>query len=56
MTLPIALSVARASGDRRFGAAIVLAVAYGASVGGIGTPVGTPPNLIGIRAMRAAHL
>jgi len=56
VTLPIALSVARASGDRRFGAAIVLAVAYGASVGGIGTPVGTPPNLIGIRAMRAAHL
>ncbi len=45
--LPIALSVAPARGDR-YGAALVLAVAWGASVGGLGTPVGTPPNLIGI--------
>ncbi|MEO0096383.1 MAG: DASS family sodium-coupled anion symporter, partial [candidate division WOR-3 bacterium] len=27
---------------------LMLIIAYGASVGGIGTPVGTPPNLIGI--------
>jgi len=52
VTLPVALSVARARGDRRFGAAAVLAIAYGASVGGIGTPIGTPPNLIGIGALR----
>jgi sodium-dependent dicarboxylate transporter 2/3/5 len=27
---------------------VMLIIAYGASVGGIGTPVGSPPNLIGI--------
>lgn len=32
----------------RFGTGMMLMVAYAASVGGIGTPVGTPPNLIGI--------
>ncbi len=51
VTLPVALSVARAGGDRRFGAALVLSIAYGASVGGIGTPIGTPPNLIGIAGL-----
>lgn len=52
VTLPIALAVARASGRPRFGAALVLAIAYGASVGGIGTPVGTPPNLLGLQRLR----
>jgi solute carrier family 13 (sodium-dependent dicarboxylate transporter), member 2/3/5 len=32
----------------RYGTGMMLMVAYAASVGGIGTPVGTPPNLIGI--------
>ncbi len=32
----------------RFGTGIMLMAAYGASTGGIATPVGTPPNLIGI--------
>lgn len=54
VALPIALSVAQASGDRRYGAAIVLAIAYGASMGGVGTPVGTPPNLIGIAQLHHA--
>ncbi|HKA55057.1 MAG TPA: SLC13 family permease, partial [Candidatus Binatia bacterium] len=29
-----------------FGTALMLMVAYGASIGGVGTPVGTPPNVI----------
>jgi solute carrier family 13 (sodium-dependent dicarboxylate transporter), member 2/3/5 len=33
---------------RRFALAIMLMTAFGASIGGMGTPVGTPPNLIGI--------
>lgn len=49
VALPIAVAVAR--GDRRFGAAMVLSIAYGASMGGIGTPIGTPPNLIGIASI-----
>lgn len=32
----------------RFGTGIMLMSAYAASAGGIGTPVGTPPNLIGL--------
>jgi sodium-dependent dicarboxylate transporter 2/3/5 len=32
----------------RFGTGMMLMAAYAASAGGIGTPVGTPPNLIGI--------
>ena len=53
IVLPLVLPIAAASGDRRFGAALVLSVAWAASVGGVGTPVGTPPNLIGLAAMRA---
>jgi sodium-dependent dicarboxylate transporter 2/3/5 len=32
----------------RFALAMMLVTAFGASIGGIGTPVGTPPNLIGL--------
>ncbi len=32
----------------RFGTALMLMIAYGASVGGLLTPIGSPPNLIGI--------
>ncbi len=35
-----------------FATGMMLMVAYGASVGGIGTPVGSPPNLIGIGLIR----
>jgi sodium-dependent dicarboxylate transporter 2/3/5 len=42
------LSDARAPGAFAFAAALLLANAFGASIGGLATPVGTPPNLIGI--------
>ena len=57
MMFPIGLSIVthlsrghgRASGDlRRFAMAMMLMTSFGASVGGMATPVGTPPNLIGI--------
>lgn len=32
----------------RFNSGMLLTISYGALIGGIGTPVGTPPNLIGI--------
>ena len=32
----------------RFAMAMMLVAAFGASIGGLGTPVGTPPNLIGL--------
>ena len=34
--------------SREFATAMMLIAAFAASVGGIGTPIGTPPNLIGI--------
>lgn len=60
--MPVALAIAdRARGPgispatgRAFAISILLGTAYGASVGGMGTPVGTPPNLIAIQALDAS--
>ena len=47
MMAPIALSVAfAAGGGMRLAGALLLGVAYSASIGGLATPVGTPTNLI----------
>jgi sodium-dependent dicarboxylate transporter 2/3/5 len=46
MLFPVALAVLERSDDRRFGVPLLLGVAYAASIGGTGTPIGTPPNLI----------
>lgn len=70
MMLPIALGILRALHDVRvarglahgsidasnwpFATGMMLMVAFGASIGGIGTPVGSPPNLIGIGLIRSA--
>ncbi|MBK9035040.1 MAG: DASS family sodium-coupled anion symporter [Myxococcales bacterium] len=51
--LPVALA-ASAKASRRYQAAMVLAIAWAASMGGLATPVGTPPNLIGIGQLRTA--
>jgi solute carrier family 13 (sodium-dependent dicarboxylate transporter), member 2/3/5 len=37
----------------RMGTAMVLAVPFGANIGGLGTPIGTPPNAICLANMRA---
>ena len=47
MLLPVALAVLDATGDKdKLAAPLLLGIAYAASVGGMGTPIGTPPNLI----------
>lgn len=55
MIFPIALGIlaslnelSQRAGSRSYATALMLMVAYSASVGGIGTPIGSPPNLIGI--------
>ncbi len=54
--LPIALSLeTHAPGHRRFGMVLALAVAYGASIGGMATPVGTPPNLVFMSLWKQQH-
>ncbi len=42
---------------RRFSLCLMLITAFGASIGGLATPIGTPPNLIGIGMLRnLAHV
>ena len=56
MMFPIGLSIiahlSRTSANkaqvRRYALAMMLITSFGPSIGGMGTPVGTPPNLIGI--------
>jgi sodium-dependent dicarboxylate transporter 2/3/5 len=45
LMLPLAMSVISMHGDKRFATSLLLGVAYAASIGGIGTPVGTAPNV-----------
>jgi solute carrier family 13 (sodium-dependent dicarboxylate transporter), member 2/3/5 len=47
MLLPVAMAVLEATPDKqRLAVPLLLGVAYAASVGGMGTPIGTPPNLV----------
>lgn len=46
MLLPVALAVLQARQDPRLAVPLILGIAYGANIGGLGTPIGTPPNLI----------
>lgn len=52
MLLPIVLAVMEKVEDRRLQVALLLGVAYAASIGGLGTPIGTPPNLIFMKVYR----
>ena len=46
MLLPIALAIISSVDSPRLASAILLGIAYAASIGGVGTPIGTPPNII----------
>lgn len=46
LMLPVAMAILQHYPDPRLAAPLVLAIAYGASVGGLGTPIGSPPNLV----------
>src|SRR5687767_2942767 len=60
MMFPIGLSIVAHLTDGResepgssdFAVAMMLMAAFGASIGGIGTPIGTPPDLIGIGTLK----
>ena len=40
--------------DDKFHRAVILAVPFGANIGGVGTPIGTPPNAVALAALRQA--
>ena len=46
MLLPMALAVLEGAKDRRVTIPLLLGIAYAANVGGLGTPIGTTPNLV----------
>ncbi|PCJ85120.1 MAG: sodium:dicarboxylate symporter [Thiotrichaceae bacterium] len=46
MLLPVALAVANQAKDKHLPIPLLLGIAFAASIGGIGTPIGTPPNLV----------
>lgn len=44
--LPVVLAISASTDNQRFKVALLLGLAYSASIGGIGTLIGTPPNVI----------
>ncbi len=56
MLLPIALAILDKNASKNFSIILLLGIAYAASIGGIATPIGTPPNLILIQAIGEAGL
>ncbi len=54
MLLPIVMAVVGQINDKKVTVALVLGIAYAASIGGIGTPIGTPPNLVFMKIYQEA--
>ncbi|MEH6551858.1 MAG: SLC13 family permease [Pseudomonadales bacterium] len=52
MLLPVALAILERAEDKRLAVPLLLGVAYAASIGGMGTPIGTPPNLVFMQVYR----
>ena len=46
MLLPVALAILDRAEDPKLATPLLLGIAYAASIGGIGTPIGTPPNIV----------
>lgn len=46
MLLPVALAILDKLDSKAIVVPLLLGIAYAASIGGIGTPIGTPPNLV----------
>ncbi len=50
MLLPVAMAIIQCGPDnentRKFAIALLLGLGYAANIGGVGTPIGTPPNLL----------
>ncbi len=56
MLLPIAMAILENNDSKKFAILLLLGIAYAASIGGIATPIGTPPNLILMQSIENANL
>lgn len=54
MLLPVAIAVLEKNTDQRLTIALLLGIAYAASIGGLGTPIGTPANVIMMQSYATA--
>lgn len=52
MLLPVATAIIEKAEDKSLALPLLLGIAFSASIGGMGTPVGTPPNLIFIQVYK----
>ncbi|MCH2300921.1 MAG: DASS family sodium-coupled anion symporter, partial [SAR324 cluster bacterium] len=49
MLLPVAMAVISKSKDPKLATPLLIGIAYAASIGGVGTPIGTPPNAVAMK-------
>ena len=49
MMLPVALAIVAQSNDKKLVLPLLLSIAYGSNIGGLGSPIGTAPNLVFMR-------
>jgi sodium-dependent dicarboxylate transporter 2/3/5 len=49
------LDIPTSRGKFNFGIAMMLGIAFGATMGGLGTPIGTPPNIVFIGTLEELH-
>ena len=54
MMLPVAMAVLECDESGRLGVPLLLGIAYSASIGGVATPIGTPPNGVFLAAYKTA--
>lgn len=54
--IPIAMAALKGTEDKSIKSLAALSAAFAANIGGIGTPVGTPPNLIALGFLDEQHI
>ncbi|MEX2092012.1 MAG: SLC13 family permease [Pirellulales bacterium] len=54
MMLPVAMAVLECDESGRLGVPLLLGIAYSANIGGVATPIGTPPNGVFLAAYKTA--
>lgn len=54
LMLAVTLPVVRKLADKNYAKALLISIAFGANIGGMGTPIGTPPNAIALDYLKKA--